>query len=330
MTTSARALVEKLLASDQALLREGAERTLDALLERPLSRYMDDAAIETLVSLITAAVTEPNTKRVVDEHVHPGLDRQIARSTANGETLGDLLPPGGEATLLAILEKTRLPRAEWAAGAVDAGLVRKLVSPVIQDTLLRFAKRLPIPGLGGEGGPSMPDPLGLGKKLRDAKNPLSGMGKGLMGGVDKKLQSVARDFAESATTDMRNALVERLRSDEGKALLSQIRAHASKHLLAVPLATVLREVDGLPRADIEAFVPALVTHNVGRAELHETLRAELRAVLAVEGERPLRELLETYGLLTEVKRELPPVLTKVAAEVLSDAPMLEWIERVLV
>ena len=151
MTTSARALVEKLLASDHALLREGAERTLDALLERPLSRYLDDAAMETLVTLITAAVTEPNTKRVIDAHVHPGLDRQIARSTANGETLGDLLPPGGEATLLAILEKTRLPRAEWAAGTVDAGLVRKLVSPVIQDTLLRFAKRLPIPGLGGDG-----------------------------------------------------------------------------------------------------------------------------------------------------------------------------------
>lgn len=328
MTTSARALVEKLLASDHALLREGAERTLDALLERPLSRYLDDAAIETLVTIIAAAVTEPNAKRVIDDHVHPGLDRQIARSTKNRETLGDLLPPGGEATLLAILEKTRLPRAEWAAGAVDAGLVRKLVSPVIQDTLLRFAKRLPIPGLGGEGS-SMPDPLGLGKKLRDAKNPLSGMGKGLMGGMDKKLQSVARDFAESATTDMREALVERLRSDEGKALLSQIRAHASKHLLAVPLATVLSEVNTLPRADIEAFVPALVTHNVGRTQLHDAVRAELRAVLGVEGDRPLREVLETYGLLAEVKRELPPVLTKVAAEVLSDAPMLEWIERVL-
>ncbi len=329
MTTSARALVEKLLASDQALIREGAERTLDALLERPLSRYLDDAAIDTVVTLVAAAVTEPNAKRVIDEHVHPGLDRQIARSTQNGETLGDLLPPGGEAKILAILEKTRLPRAEWAAGAVDAGLVRKLVSPVIQDTLLRFAKRLPIPGLGGEGGPSMPDPLGLGKKLLDAKNPLSSMGKGLIGGMDKKLQSVARDFAETATTDVRAALLERLASDEGKDLMRRIRAHASKHLLAVPLATVLREVDGLPRADIEALVPSIVAHNVARTELQDTVRAELRAVLGVEGDRPLREVLETYGVLAEVKRELPPVLTKVAAEVLSDAPMLDWIERVL-
>ena len=54
-----------------------------------------------------------------------------------------------------------------------------------------------------------------------------------------------------------------------------------------------------------------------------------RSSTTTSGERPLRELLETYGLLAEVKRELPPVLTKVAAEVLSDAPMLEWIERVL-
>ena len=108
----------------------------------------------------------------------------------------------------------------------------------------------------------MPDPLGLGKKLLDAKNPLSSMGKGLIGGVDKKLQSVARDFAETATTDVRAALMERLASDEGQDLMRQIRAHASKHLLAVPLATVLREVDGLPRADIEALVSG---HPMGEA-----------------------------------------------------------------
>ncbi|MCA9532689.1 MAG: hypothetical protein KC593_03385 [Myxococcales bacterium] len=328
MTTNARALVDKLLAADNALLREGADRTLDALLARPLSRFLDESAIETVVTLVAAAVTEANVERVITAHVRPGLDRQVERSAANGETLGDLLPPGGEAAVLGIIGKVRLPEAKWAVGAVDAALVRKLVSPVIQDILLRFAKRLPIPGLSGDG-PSIPDPLGLGKKFRDAASPLSGMGKGLMGGVDKKLQAVARDFAETATSDVRAALLERLRSDEGRELLAQIAAHASAHLQAVPLASVLREVDSLPRAEVEAFMPALLAHNVARAELQETVRAELRAILAVEGERPLRELLESYGLLGAVERELPPVLTKVAAEVLRDEPMLAWIERVL-
>ena len=59
---------------------------------------------------------------------------------------------------------------------------------------------------------------------------------------------------------MRAALLERLRSDEGRALLAQIAEHASAHLQAVPLATVLREVDSLPRAEVEAFMPALVAH----------------------------------------------------------------------
>ena len=230
-------------APDQALLREGAERTLDALLERPLSRYLDDAAIETVVTLVVAAVTEPNAKRVIDQHVHPGLDRQIARSTQNRETLGDLLPPDAEAKILAVLEKTRLPRAEWAQGAVDAGLVRKLVSPVIQDTLLRFAKRLPIPGLGGEGGPSIPAPLGLGKKLLDAKNPLSSMGKGLIGGVDKKLQSVARDFAETATTDVRAEPLQPTSRPRSSAVIS---AHDGPRPFPILVAAGLR-VPGSPR-----------------------------------------------------------------------------------
>ncbi|MCA9577913.1 MAG: hypothetical protein R3B40_19665 [Polyangiales bacterium] len=328
MTTQARALVDKLLASDQALLREGADKTLDALLARPLTRFLDDSAIETIVTLVTAAVTEANVERVVQEHIHPGLDRQIARSSANGETLGDLLPPGGDATILAILNKVRLPEAKWAVGVVDAALVRKLVSPVMQDILLRFAKRLPIPGLGGDG-PSIPDPLGLGKKLRGATSPLSSVGKGLIGGVDKKLQGIARDFAETATSDVRAALIERLRSDEGRALVAQIAEHASAHLRGVLLADVLREVDSLPRAEVEAFVPALLAHNVARQELQDTVRDELRAVLAVEGQQPLRELLERYGLLAEVQREVPPVLTRIAADVLEDDAMLAWVDKLL-
>jgi hypothetical protein len=76
-------------------------------------------------------------------------------------------------------------------------------------------------------------------------------------------------------------------------------------------------------------MPALVAHNVRRPELHETIRAELRAVLDVEGQRPLRELLESYGLLADVQREVPQVLTRVAAEVLADDALLAWFDKLL-
>ena len=61
----------------------------------------------------------------------------------------------------------------------------------------------------------------------------------------------------------------------------------------------------------------------------DSFRAELRAVLDVEGQRPLRELLESHGLLADVKREAPPVLTRVAAEVLEDEAMLAWFDQLL-
>ena len=55
---------------------------------------------------------------------------------------------------------------------------------------------------------------------------------------------------------------------------------------------------------ILSHVPALVRHNLARPEIQETIRRELREVLALEGKKPLKQILEESGLFEKTREDL--------------------------
>ncbi len=115
-------------------------------------------------------------------------------------------------------------RFGWLKGAVDPDDIRQLVAPVIQQMLLRFASKLPIPGFsggsgggGGGGGSGLGGLVGMiGKQVQKSAGQLAEAGKSVM-------NSVARDFSRTATTEFRAALAVRMKSDEGKKIVLRIR-----------------------------------------------------------------------------------------------------------
>lgn len=285
-----------------ALLRAA----LDHLATRPIASFVD---VPPLVALAKKAVTQANVARILAEHGRPGLERQKTRSARLGETLGDLAPPDMEERLGRILDGTKLPEPAWAKGVVDAKLANKLVSPVVQQTLLSFAKKLPIPGMNDQATGAA---SALGGALLGGLGGLAGgagklldVGKSVVGGLsaefEKKLQVVARDFAENASDEFRANMKKRLESDEGKAIVRELVLTANARLRGVAVTDVLAEADNLPAAELDALVAATLAHNAARPAIADALRAELNALLAVDGATTLGDYLDRAGIRAEVE-----------------------------
>src|SRR5690606_38041897 len=131
------------------------------------------------------------------------------RVTETGETLGDLLPLDTQQKLVEILVALEAPRPDWLREAIDPDLVKELFAPVLQRTLLSFARRLPLAGLSGAAG-GFADKLK--KRVGERAEKLADAGRRAMGGLgaqlDERIQAAAREFAEGAQRELREATEE--------------------------------------------------------------------------------------------------------------------------
>lgn len=289
-------ILARLTGDDPAARQALVRAAMDHAFAQPIASYVDRAS---LVALATTAATEANAALVLASHVRPGIDRQKLRSGRLGEKVGDLLAGDTEARLTRLLADLKIPELAWAKGVIDQKLVNQLVSPVVQQTLLQFAKKLPIPGLGGDGGPTG----ALGGALLGGLGGLAGgagklldVGKSVVGGlgaeVEKKMQAVAKDFAENAAEGFRVALRQRIESDEGKKLLTEIVIRAHARIRDVAVEDVMNDLDVLPRAEVEGIVAATIAHNAARRAVAEAVGAEIDAALAVDGAMTLGAFLD--------------------------------------
>lgn len=292
------------------LAGEHGERALTLViefaLEQPVSSYLD---VDDLVRLISLASTGLNATRQIEKHLRPGWERHVGRCKESGDTLGAALPDDVKARIPRLILDTKPPKAAWTKDAVDPALVREFFSPVLQEFLLGFARKLPIPGRSG--GTSTDEKsrtgFGLRNRLKESASKRAEKfveaGKSVLGGlsaeVERQIQTAAREFSQSAERDVRRALVERVRSEEGRVLLTQIVEQAVSHVLGTPISEMNRDVAELPWDDLWALVPPTVEHNRDRGPVVEAIEAELRALLEVEGQRTARELLDESGLLDD-------------------------------
>ena len=272
-------------------------------LGRPLSFYID--ATE-LGEVIVAAVTSDSARWLVDRHLSPGWDRQLARAEEGGETLGAYLDDDSRAGLIECLSQVSKPPLTWAENAVDPKLVRQLLAPVVQGLLLGFARRLPLLGkaaaedsvLGGLAGR-----VKRGVEKRAEK--IASVGKSVMGGLgaemDKRVSATAKEFSEVAVGELRDAIAARLASEEGRAIVAEMRTRAIDAFLSAPISALMKDAECLPRERLEALVPGIVGHVGLLPFFRAAVAAEVRALLAAEGDVALRDLLAEHGLLDRVR-----------------------------
>lgn len=331
-TTLARALA-RLRDPESPLLARGAALAVDAALDRPLSEVI---VPERVVELVVLAVDEARVERALAEIVHPAQDRQRALLAAQDDTLAAWLPDGAAALLEEIAAGTRQPRGKWATKLVDRAHVRELLAPVLQETLLAFARKLPMVG-GVEEGRAGKLLGGLARGLAqgagEKAQKLADLGRTALGGIgaemEKRIVSSARDFSHSAFEPLRDTFAERLTSEEGKAILARMRAHAIGVLLEAKAAELIDDLDSAPRAPLDRLIARTIAHDVQRPEMQAILRAEVEAFLAPRAGTTVRALLAEWGMADAAAAEARRITELVARAAVAETAFEAWLRDLL-
>jgi hypothetical protein len=313
---------------------------VDHALDKKLRELVD---FEETRAIVVRALTKENLERIFERHVIPGYSRYAKHASDSPDTVGSLVPDEARNTIIEVIQKSKLPRGKWAEGAVDRVLIGRLFAPVWTNLLVSFAKRLPLPGMGGGGGATGGSTaVGRGARgiagriTRSAKEQaekLVDAGKSVMGGlgseVERRLQSAAKEFSDGAADLFREALNERLKSAEGRELVAQISRQATDHVLVTKVSEIHEDARRFPVEDVLRLTPSIVAHAAPRAFVQAVVRQEIDAFLVLEGDRPLRDVLDELGILEDFRRAAVARAKMLASGLFESPAFRDWLGRLL-
>ncbi len=325
-------IVEALSAEESPLREESVDFTIDFVLDLKVDDLIDPEATH---ALIVATLSEGNARNYIERHGLPGWDRYLARCASSGVTLGRFVPDAVQAQIDEALMDSELPEAKWTAKVFEPALIRELLSPVVQQSLINFTKRLPIPGLGNLDGAAA-GLGGLGVLAGRFKKSAAGAfdkGKGLLGGLgadlERRVQDAAKDFSATAMSEGRHALQARLKSDEGRRIMSEIRRHFISAMMDTTLAELNEDTQRYPVAELKRLVPTILAASMAEPFIVDALSEEITAFLEVEGKRTLREILEEAGTLDMTREAIREHWAPQARSYFADPRFGAWIDKLL-
>ena len=307
---------------------------VDFVLARPLRDFIDP---DGLAALVTDSLDLDAVVRVLRGRAGDAWDRHVRRSRDQELRVGAILPDEGRKRLREIIAATPPPPARWARNAVDPALVRKLVAPALQDVLLAFARRLPLPGLGEPGWPGSGLVAGLGARVREEIEKRAGQvadaGRAVLDGLgidlEGQMEAVARDFSQTAERDLREALARRIETPEGRALLGEIQGQVLDRLLGARFDELHEDAERLPWAELADLIGPALEHLRTEPFVRVMLREEVDAWLAIDGRRPIGELLAEVGVRAPVREHVLARGEELARSLFASDAFARWLGELL-
>lgn len=336
METKKDRIVQVLSAPESPLRTEGVTLAIDHLLGSKLADVVD---LSEVAGIVVAGLGHENVEQVVNRHLKPGWERYGRLATATNARVETLIPHEEREKIRKIATTSRLPRGKWAENMVDPALLRRLLAPVWVNLLVNFGKKVLGGGSGEGGGASATSRVAssiagrLSKSVQERAEKLVDAGRTVMGGlgaeVERRVQSAAREFADGAATLFREALRDRLQSEEGRELLARIASGVVDHVMATPLSALQADAAALPIAEVLDVVPGIVSQASGGEFVRSVVDAEVAAFVALEGGRTLAELLAEANLLEPVRALMIQRGSSIVRGLVAEDAFGDWLERLL-
>ena len=107
-----------------------------------------------------------------------------------------------------------------------------------------------------------------------------------------------------------------------------MRRQVHARILETPATVILEDLERMPLDSLLALMPAVVADNAASELGRRIVRREVEAVLAIEGDRSVSEILEEAGTLPLVRAYLRVSGEALLRELLDeDEAFAAWIER---
>jgi hypothetical protein len=197
--------------------------------------------------------------------------------------------------------------------------VRETTRAIMHETLSGFINKAFAVAPGGRG---LRGVIGLG--ARAAGGLLGGLGDELK----RQLEERMGDFVDAGMHLIQQRIAQKLTSEETARLLGQRRRAAFLELLKKPESEAARLAERVPWAALEALVPAVVVHNLQRAEVRAALTEELTALVAELSTASVGDWLDQLGVRELVRQHvrahgLPLARAFVASDAFAALPPLK-------
>src|SRR5205807_3694102 len=114
--------------------------------------------------------------------------------------------------------------------------------------------------------------------------------------IQRQVEERLKDLVDSGVSLLQHRVAQKLASDETAQQLGRRRRRAFLDFIKTPEREAARSLSHIPHEVVDAMVPAIVAHNLGRAEFRQALREEIATALAELSKQPIGELLEELGL----------------------------------
>jgi len=249
-----------------------------------VSEFVD---VDRLLAAIDSAAAPSRVARLVSRFVAPGRVRVLDRLRASTLPLGVWLPDPVRDAMAAMLgHPAPIPRALVDKVVADEH-VRDSARAMLQEALSSFIHKAFSVTPGGRG---LRGVIGLGARAAG----------GLFGGIgeeiQRQLEERVRDFVDGGVAMLQKRVAQQLTSADTARLLGKRRRAMFLELLGQPESLLPKLVKKTPWDALDAMVPALVAHNLARAELRAAVREELAAVVSELSTQTIGELVDELGL----------------------------------
>lgn len=275
---------------DDAALTTFLDLAFDFVCTRPLSDFVDaNKVLPALDEALRADRVEEFQKRVA----FPMRERLLQRAEKSALKMDAWLPKEVADRIDEKLGKpVKIPQ-KVIDDLIASEKVREAVRATLNEALTNFVSK----ATGGESA--------AGQGLRGAIGFAKAAGKGLLGGIgeeiQKRMQERVKDFVDASVAGVQRRIAERLASEEMAKTLGKRRQEAFRKFLATSEVEAAKTIRKSRPDEIDRELPAIVAHNLARAEVRDALREEVAAVIGELSKESIGQHLERAGVRSHVR-----------------------------
>lgn len=256
-----------------------------------------------IASQIAAALEAATTGDAARSWVDRRIAEQREAWCTDDRTPRRFLPPEVDAPLRALIGRPYAPNEKIVVRIIDHPAMQTVIREVLEDTLVRFQRRLRQldAGMGGVGRMGLHAAKRAGRGLfGNLGQNLAGLGENLVGTIAEELEHALheriREFTNGATSEAVRTIARNVGDPQRATAWAELRLAALDALLDTPIRDLAAELDGLGPEQAVDIVVAALRSQVNDPAFVEATEARVRAVLDAAGDGTLGAWLDEVGL----------------------------------